>query len=41
MSTENRYARPVEGTDWQLPQLQRRYAGHWAPAVQELIDKTP
>ena len=28
----------VEGTDWQIPQLQQRYAGHWAPAVQALID---
>lgn len=28
----------VEGTDWQIPQLQRRYAGFWAPAVQRLID---
>ncbi len=30
----------VEGSDWQIPQLQLRYAGHWAPAVQELIDRT-
>ena len=28
----------VEGTDWRIPQLQRRYAGHWAPDVQRLID---
>jgi hypothetical protein len=28
----------VEGTDWRIPQLQRRYAGHWAPPVQRLID---
>jgi SET domain-containing protein len=28
----------VEGTDWRIPQLQRRYADHWAPAVQALID---
>ena len=28
----------VEGTDWRIPQLQQRYAGHWAPAVQALID---
>jgi uncharacterized protein len=28
----------VEGTDWRIPQLQQRYAGHWAPAVQRLID---
>ena len=24
----------IEGTDWQIPQLQQRYAGHWHPAVQ-------
>jgi SET domain-containing protein len=28
----------VEGTDWRIPQLQQRYAGRWAPAVQALID---
>jgi hypothetical protein len=28
----------VEGTDWRIPQLQRRYAGHWAPDVQRRID---
>ena len=28
----------VEGTDWRISQLQRRYAGHWAPDVQRLID---
>lgn len=28
----------IEGTDWRIPQLQRRYAGHWAPTVQRLID---
>jgi SET domain-containing protein len=28
----------IEGTDWRIPQLQKRYAGHWAPAVQRLID---
>jgi SET domain-containing protein len=28
----------VEGTDWQIPQLQQRYGGWWAPAVQALID---
>jgi hypothetical protein len=27
----------VEGTDWRIPQLQLRYAGHWAPKVQALI----
>jgi uncharacterized protein len=29
----------VEGTDWRIPQLQRRYAGHWTPYVQRLIDE--
>ena len=28
----------VEGTDWRIPQLQRRYEGRWAPAVQRLLD---
>jgi hypothetical protein len=28
----------IEGTDWQIPQLQKRYAGHWPPDVQQLID---
>jgi hypothetical protein len=28
----------VEGRDWQIPQLQRRYAGWWAPHVQRLVD---
>lgn len=28
----------IEGTDWQIPQLQLRYAGWWAPAAQALID---
>jgi hypothetical protein len=28
----------IEGTDWQIPQLQQRYAGHWVPALQRLID---
>jgi SET domain len=27
----------IEGTDWKIPQLQKRYAGWWAPAVQRLI----
>jgi hypothetical protein len=31
----------IEGTDWQIPQLQARYAGRWAPAVQRRIDATP
>jgi hypothetical protein len=30
----------IEGTDWQIPQLQKRYAGFWSPAVQRLIDGT-
>jgi SET domain-containing protein len=29
----------IEGTDWTIPQLQRRYAGMWAPEVQRLIDE--
>lgn len=29
----------VEGTDWRIPQLRQRYAGHWAPAIQALIDR--
>lgn len=28
----------IEGTDWQIPQLQQRYAGHWLPYLQTLID---
>ena len=28
----------IEGTDWRITQLQRRYAGRWAPAAQRLID---
>jgi SET domain-containing protein len=28
----------VEGSDWQIPQLQRRYDGWWAPYVQQLVD---
>ena len=28
----------VEGTDWRIPQLQRRYDGWWAPHVQRLVD---
>jgi SET domain-containing protein len=28
----------VEGSDWQIPQLQRRYAGWWSPAPQHLIE---
>jgi SET domain-containing protein len=29
----------IEGTDWKIPQLQKRYAGHWAPQVQRLINQ--
>lgn len=28
----------IEGTDWRIPQLQARYAGWWAPRVQQRID---
>jgi SET domain-containing protein len=28
----------VDGDDWRIPQLQQRYAGHFAPEVQKLID---
>jgi hypothetical protein len=28
----------VEGSDWQIPQLQQRYAGYWVPHIQGLID---
>lgn len=28
----------ISGDDWRIPQLQQRYAGHWAPALQRLID---
>jgi len=30
--------RHVTGSDWQLPELQRRYAGYFAPHVQRKID---
>jgi hypothetical protein len=29
----------VSGDDWQIPELQLRYAGHWLPVVQRLIDR--
>jgi uncharacterized protein len=29
----------VEGTDWQITQLQQRYDGWWAPHVQRLVDR--
>ncbi|HEY3528551.1 MAG TPA: SET domain-containing protein-lysine N-methyltransferase [Nocardioides sp.] len=28
----------VEGTDWRIPQLQRRYDGWWAPRVRRLVE---
>jgi hypothetical protein len=28
----------IEGTDWRIPQLQQRYAGWFAPVVQQRID---
>lgn len=28
----------IEGGDWQIPQLQRRYAGQWTPQLQRRID---
>lgn len=28
----------IEGTDWQIPQLQLRYAGFWPPRLQGRID---
>jgi hypothetical protein len=31
----------VEPEDWRIPQLQQRYAGHFAPSVQQLIDASP
>ena len=30
----------IEGRDWKIPQLQKRYAGSWSPAVQRLIDES-
>jgi SET domain len=27
----------IEGTDWRIPQLQKRYAGHWAPHLRDRI----
>ena len=29
----------IEGTDWQIPQLQARYAGFWRPDVRRRIDE--
>jgi hypothetical protein len=28
----------VTGDDWQIPELQRRYAGHFAPEVRRRIE---
>jgi hypothetical protein len=30
--------RSVTGSDWQLPELQKRYAGYFSPHVQRRID---
>lgn len=30
----------VTGDDWQIPQVRMRYAGHFATAVQSLIDRS-
>jgi len=29
----------IEGNDWRIPQLQKRYAGFFAPAVQRRIEE--
>lgn len=29
----------VTGDDWRIPEVQRRYAGHFAPAVQRAIEE--
>jgi hypothetical protein len=29
----------ITGLDWQLPEVQRRYAGHFSPFINELINK--
>ncbi len=29
----------IEGTDWRIPQLQKRYAGWWSPRLQGRIDE--
>ena len=28
----------VEADDWRIPELRRRYAGHWSPALRALAD---
>ncbi|MDT4981133.1 MAG: uncharacterized protein QOG07_3012 [Pseudonocardiales bacterium] len=30
----------ITGDDWQIPELQARYDGHWVPMVQRRIDET-
>ena len=30
----------IEGNDWQIPQLQKRFAGFWAPAVLRRRDQS-
>ena len=30
----------IEGTDWQIPQLQQRYAGRFTPAIRHRIGET-
>lgn len=27
----------IEGSDWQIPQLQQRYAGRWSPKLQRRV----
>ncbi len=29
----------ITGDDWRLPELQRRYAGHFSPYLQRRIDR--
>ena len=31
----------IEGDDWQIPELQRRYAGYWVPTLHRRIHETP
>lgn len=31
----------IRGDDWRLPDLQRRYSGHWSPALARLIAGDP
>jgi hypothetical protein len=33
--------RTITGLDWQLPELQRRYQGHWAPFITKQIERRP